>query len=139
LSWYGLGLIIGFAFLFGFLFPTVSCLPCAYFSFALPANSSPQTLSTQIGSLKELLSLEPESKWPLDTLVHYTLLLLRQQQTPHHRVAEREGVEEREEKERWEERERMKGECRGWLSLLERVDGKRKERYRDLGKGLEGI
>lgn len=83
-----------------------------------PASNDPVVITREIKQLKELLEVEPEAKWPLDTLVHYTLLLLRDSSPP--------AVSSP------EERERMIGDVRGWLDLLGKVDPGRRERYKEI-------
>jgi hypothetical protein len=84
----------------------------------LSANNSSEIIKREMATLKELLELEPGAKWPLDTLVHYALLLLKT------------GAPEAEE-------EALLVEVEDWLKQLEQVDPGRKERYRDIWSGVQ--
>jgi hypothetical protein len=66
--------------------------------------------------LRDLHELEPDAKWPTESLVHYSLLLLAQP------AADR--------------RDEMRNEVGAWLQRLEEVDPARQERWRDLARKL---
>ncbi|KAL7415561.1 rab-protein geranylgeranyltransferase [Mrakia frigida] len=83
-------------------------------------NNSPPIIHREILTLKELLDLEPGAKWPLDTLVHYSMLLLNASEPPSA-----------------EDKEVLVGEIKSWLKSLEEVDPGRIERYRDLWRRVE--
>jgi geranylgeranyl transferase type-2 subunit alpha len=67
--------------------------------------------------LRDLHELEPDAKWPMESLVHYSLLLLAQP------AADR--------------RDEMRNEVGAWLQRLEEVDPARQERWRDLVRKLD--
>jgi len=71
-------------------------------------------LNREIASIEELLSVEPDSKWCLDTLVHYKRLLLAHSEVD---PAQRSAITK---------------ECNGMLEELQRIDPKRKFRYQEL-------
>ncbi|KIJ44241.1 hypothetical protein M422DRAFT_168406, partial [Sphaerobolus stellatus SS14] len=68
-------------------------------------------LEREIQVIDELRELEPDSKWCLDTLIHYKTLLLRHIDS-----------------------DEIISECLGMLSRLQELDPFRKERYIELGK-----
>lgn len=67
--------------------------------------------------LRELHELEPGAKWPMESLVHYSLLLLAQP------AADRQ--------------DEMRTDVRAWLRRLEEVDPARQERWRALARNLD--
>lgn len=71
-----------------------------------------------MATLKELLELEPGAKWPLDTLVHYALLLVKTD------AGKADG-------------DALVAQVKDWLAQLQEVDPGRKERYRDIWAGVE--
>lgn len=67
--------------------------------------------------LRELHELEPDAKWPMDSLVHYSLLILAGP------AADR--------------KDEMRGQAKVWLRRLEEVDPARQERWRELALKLD--
>ncbi|GAA5876847.1 hypothetical protein JCM16303_006307 [Sporobolomyces ruberrimus] len=75
-------------------------------------------LRREIGGIEELLEEEPDSRWCLDSLVHYKRLLVK--------------LLDETNKETREERESLNLECKGMLERLVEIDPMRANRYRDL-------
>ncbi|GAA5925058.1 hypothetical protein JCM1841_004061 [Sporobolomyces salmonicolor] len=75
----------------------------------------------EIAGIEELLEEEPDSRWCLDSLVHYKRLLVKFL-----------GADETTR----EERERLNLECAEMLRKLQEVDSLRRARYVDLGIAL---
>ncbi|KIM32013.1 hypothetical protein M408DRAFT_64370, partial [Serendipita vermifera MAFF 305830] len=73
-------------------------------------------LEKEIGVIEELLEVEPESRWTLDTLVYYKRLLMKHRSEQ----GKRQLVEE----------------CRRSLETLCRIDPMRRRRYEDIGKRI---
>lgn len=72
--------------------------------------------------LRELHEMEPDAKWPMDSLVHYSLLLLA---LPAAGGAADDG-----------RRAERRADVRAWLARLEDVDPARQERWRSLALKL---
>ncbi|KAK4689025.1 geranylgeranyl transferase type-2 subunit alpha, partial [Tremellales sp. Uapishka_1] len=72
-------------------------------------------LRRELQSIQDLHKAEPDSKWCLNAVSHYTLLLSRLPSTSE------------------EEQEALRGEAKAVLKQLEEVDSDRKKRYADLG------
>ncbi|CED84161.1 Protein geranylgeranyltransferase type II, alpha subunit [Phaffia rhodozyma] len=81
-------------------------------------NNEPDIIRREMTLLRDLHDLEPEAKWPMDTLVYYASILIHSSSTD------------------VEERVRLKSDAEGWLDRLEVVDEGRKERYRAIKTGL---
>ncbi|KZV85101.1 rab-protein geranylgeranyltransferase [Exidia glandulosa HHB12029] len=75
-------------------------------------------LSREVGVITEILEIAPDSKWCLDSLVHYKRLLLRG--TPL-------GVDSR----------ALRQECTEILQKLEEIDPMRRRRYQDLRREMD--
>ncbi|EJD53267.1 rab-protein geranylgeranyltransferase, partial [Auricularia subglabra TFB-10046 SS5] len=75
-----------------------------------------QVLQRELDVIAEILEIEPDSKWCLDSLVHYKRLLLRQD------GAALQAQEAR----------ALRAECAGILAKLETIDPIRRQRYQDL-------
>ncbi|KAH8081570.1 hypothetical protein HD553DRAFT_275011, partial [Filobasidium floriforme] len=71
-------------------------------------------LGREIDNIRELLDVEPDAKWPLDSLVHYSMLQLG-----------RHGVSDA---------SMVKLDIERWLSRLQQVDPFRRRRYAELRK-----
>ncbi|KDQ60631.1 hypothetical protein JAAARDRAFT_172668 [Jaapia argillacea MUCL 33604] len=87
-----------------------------YHRWLIGPHPDPILLTREITSIQELLSEQPDSKWCMESLVHYTLLLISL--TPE------------------TEREEMKSECRRLLAELAGVDPCRKNRYQEISERL---
>ncbi|KAK9896279.1 rab-protein geranylgeranyltransferase [Cystobasidium minutum MCA 4210] len=74
-------------------------------------------IKREVGVIQELLELEPESKWCLDSLVYYQKLLMSHMQDE-------------------QERSTLRNACVEHLKKLERVDGLRINRYKRLANEL---
>nr|XP_019000169.1 geranylgeranyl transferase type-2 subunit alpha [Kwoniella mangroviensis CBS 8507]OCF63630.1 geranylgeranyl transferase type-2 subunit alpha [Kwoniella mangroviensis CBS 8507] len=72
-------------------------------------------LQIEIKNIKDLYEAEPDSKWCINALAHYTLLLSKDPSTTQ------------------EDQLMLKEEARSLYKKLEEVDIDRKERYRDMG------
>ncbi|KAJ9115612.1 hypothetical protein QFC20_000937 [Naganishia adeliensis] len=83
------------------------------------AGDDVSTLQREISQIKELLEAEPDSKWPLESLVHYSQLLLRAGSLSSQQASQ------------------ACMDMQRWLRDLERIDPFRKERYRELGEELQ--
>ncbi|WWC88407.1 uncharacterized protein L201_003318 [Kwoniella dendrophila CBS 6074] len=75
-----------------------------------------EVLNREIKNIKDLHEAEPDSKWCMNALAHYTLLSAKYSITS-------EG-----------DQQKLKEEAKGYYQRLEQVDLDRKERYRDMGK-----
>ncbi|KAK8858834.1 hypothetical protein IAR55_003064 [Kwoniella newhampshirensis] len=72
------------------------------------------TLRREIRNIQDLHEAEPESKWCVNALAHYTLLLAR-----HPSTGEDEAM-------------RLRGEAKRLFTILEKVDPHRRARHRDM-------
>ncbi|GFZ50587.1 hypothetical protein JCM24511_08345 [Saitozyma sp. JCM 24511] len=79
-------------------------------------GSSPEeaVLRREIGSIRELHETEPDSKWCMNALAHYALLLARSPTTQADELA------------------KLRTEAKALYSRLETVDSDRAQRYRDM-------
>ncbi|GAA5991418.1 hypothetical protein JCM5350_006919 [Sporobolomyces pararoseus] len=84
----------------------------------LVGTGSISLVKREIEGIEELLEEEPDSRWCLDSLVHYKRLL----------VSLLGSAEETR-----EEREKLNLECKGMLDRLVEIDPMRANRYRDIG------
>lgn len=92
--------------------------PC----YAYTANDAPKVIRHEMTLLRELHELEPDAKWPMDTLVHYASLLLSFSSSSLSTPADEDTA--------------LREDIRMWLKRLEEVDGKRAEKYRSVGARL---
>lgn len=81
-----------------------------YHRWLVGSGQDRELLEREIGVIQELLDEQPDSKWCMESLVHYKRLQLQQ----------RPG------------NERLKQECVDLLRELERIDAARRERYSDI-------
>ncbi|KDQ10157.1 hypothetical protein BOTBODRAFT_498629 [Botryobasidium botryosum FD-172 SS1] len=86
-----------------------------YHRWLVGAGEDREVLEREIAVIEELREVEPDSKWCLDSLVHYKRLLIKHDP---------------------ENAEALGKECLGMLSELERIDTFRGQRYRDLAAGI---
>ncbi|KAI0273807.1 rab-protein geranylgeranyltransferase [Gloeopeniophorella convolvens] len=87
-----------------------------YHRWLIGAGEDKRVLEREIELIQTLLDEQPDSKWCMDSLVTYKLLLLKNHLTP----GSREAVD-------------LSGECLALLGQLEVIDPMRRQRYRDLG------
>ncbi|KAF8495398.1 rab-protein geranylgeranyltransferase, partial [Gautieria morchelliformis] len=86
-----------------------------YHRWLVGPGDNQELLVREINVIEELLEIEPDSKWCLDTLVHYKSLLLQHVHA-----------------------DNLILDCVGMLTKLERLDPFRRERYADLGRRQDG-
>ncbi|PVF93826.1 protein prenylyltransferase [Serendipita vermifera] len=86
-----------------------------YHRWLIGNGEDPEVLVREIGNIEELLQEEPDSRWCLNSLVHYKSLLLRHQP---------------------ENKATLKQECQQMLEKLREIDPKRKQRYIDIEAAL---
>ncbi|GAA5963404.1 hypothetical protein JCM3765_003058 [Sporobolomyces pararoseus] len=76
----------------------------------------------EIQGIEELLEEEPDSRWCIDSLIHYKRLLVKL-------------LESGEEEESRQEKEKLNLECKGMLDRLVEIDPMRANRYKDIETG----
>ncbi|EGN96094.1 hypothetical protein SERLA73DRAFT_185632 [Serpula lacrymans var. lacrymans S7.3] len=86
-----------------------------YHRWLVGSGQERQTLEREIGSIEELLKEQPDSKWCLESLVHYQRLLLRNN--------------------RDENSKETAQKCLGFLLMLQEIDPARRSRYKEIGGG----
>ncbi|KAF8201598.1 rab-protein geranylgeranyltransferase [Pholiota molesta] len=87
-----------------------------YHRWLVGTDGGAELLEREIAAIQELLDEQPDSKWCMESVVHYKLLLLQKTSG-----AEANALSE---------------ECRGLLRRLQELDPSRRRRYQDLELGL---
>lgn len=86
-----------------------------YHRWLIGAGEDPKVLEREIEMIEELQQEEPESRWVLNSLVHYKQLLLRHRPDSQPQIIK---------------------ECKEMLEKLISIDPTRKNRYKDIGTSL---
>ncbi|WWC71039.1 uncharacterized protein I206_104992 [Kwoniella pini CBS 10737] len=91
-----------------------------YHRWLVGSEPSLDILQREMKNIKDLYEVEPDSKWCINALAHYTLLLAKNSSTTS------------------DDEEKLKSEAKNLYRRLEDVDPDRKNRYKDMGMSTPG-
>jgi len=87
-----------------------------YHRWLIGSGDDPKVLEREIAVIKELLEEQPDSKWCMESLVHYQSILLRR-----HSISS----------------DNLANDCMDLLEQLKTVDPARRQRYEEIGEPHE--